>query len=359
MKKYIISILLLLGVLVPVSLFAQTNTDIDLDGPASSCVSLQSSSLRYKSRDINTNGEVSTLQDFLQSQNYLNSEPTGYFGILTFKAVKDFQSANGISPTGYVGPITRAKISAMTCSGEVTIPVIPSGPIACTMDAMQCPDGSYVGRSGQKCEFTKCPTPVSTCLPSGFNEKGFRCGCNSIYGFSATTGMLCGENNFSPLAINYFRANDKDGPVTILQNSSVTLSWSANNLYDGSCSIADSYGVTLPGASVLNAKGQINSGNISSSRTFTITCNGQNFYGKTGSVTASVTVKIESATCPGSVFDPTTGLPCGSNTFPPGCSSHNGWSTTTGISCSFPLPPGCSKYEGWSSTTGQACNGTQ
>jgi len=29
-------------------------------------------------------------------------------------------------------------------------------PYACTMDAMQCPDGSYVGRTGPKCEFI-CP----------------------------------------------------------------------------------------------------------------------------------------------------------------------------------------------------------
>ncbi len=28
----------------------------------------------------------------------------------------------------------------------------------CTMDAKQCPDGSYVGRSGPKCEFKACPT---------------------------------------------------------------------------------------------------------------------------------------------------------------------------------------------------------
>lgn len=27
----------------------------------------------------------------------------------------------------------------------------------CTMDAMLCPDGSYVGRSGPNCEFTACP----------------------------------------------------------------------------------------------------------------------------------------------------------------------------------------------------------
>ena len=38
-----------------------------------------------------------------------------------------------------------------------TAPSTPDeGPYACTMDAMQCPDGSYVGRTGPKCEFI-CP----------------------------------------------------------------------------------------------------------------------------------------------------------------------------------------------------------
>lgn len=31
-------------------------------------------------------------------------------------------------------------------------------PIACTMEAMLCPDGSYVGRTGPKCEFAQCPS---------------------------------------------------------------------------------------------------------------------------------------------------------------------------------------------------------
>ena len=40
-------------------------------------------------------------------------------------------------------------------------------PIACTMDAKQCPDGSYVGRVGPKCEFKACPTiDKSTSTPS-------------------------------------------------------------------------------------------------------------------------------------------------------------------------------------------------
>ena len=29
--------------------------------------------------------------------------------------------------------------------------------VFCTQDAKLCPDGSYVGRTGPKCEFAKCP----------------------------------------------------------------------------------------------------------------------------------------------------------------------------------------------------------
>jgi hypothetical protein len=31
------------------------------------------------------------------------------------------------------------------------------GPVACTMEAMLCPDGSAVGRTGPNCEFAACP----------------------------------------------------------------------------------------------------------------------------------------------------------------------------------------------------------
>ena len=32
-----------------------------------------------------------------------------------------------------------------------------SGQVACTQEAKLCPDGSYVGRTGPKCEFAPCP----------------------------------------------------------------------------------------------------------------------------------------------------------------------------------------------------------
>lgn len=38
--------------------------------------------------------------------------------------------------------------------------------IACTADAMQCPDGSWVGRSGPNCQFV-CPAATSTGTTSG------------------------------------------------------------------------------------------------------------------------------------------------------------------------------------------------
>jgi hypothetical protein len=120
MKKYLLSLFLALFVAVPVITFAEVS-DIDPNPIFSQCVNLVNN-LRYKDRDVNKNGEVSTLQDFLQTKNYLNNEPTGYFGILTVKAVKDFQKSNGINPTGYVGPITREKIKTLTCDGAISQP---------------------------------------------------------------------------------------------------------------------------------------------------------------------------------------------------------------------------------------------
>jgi hypothetical protein len=33
----------------------------------------------------------------------------------------------------------------------------PNEPVACTMDAKECPDGTYVGRVAPNCEFAPCP----------------------------------------------------------------------------------------------------------------------------------------------------------------------------------------------------------
>lgn len=44
---------------------------------------------------------------------------------------------------------------AACASGNGGMP-IPKEQMVCTQDAMQCPDGAWVGRSGPRCEFM-CP----------------------------------------------------------------------------------------------------------------------------------------------------------------------------------------------------------
>lgn len=39
----------------------------------------------------------------------------------------------------------------------ISLPTRPSAPVACTLDAKLCPDGSSVGRVGPNCEFAPCP----------------------------------------------------------------------------------------------------------------------------------------------------------------------------------------------------------
>lgn len=40
-------------------------------------------------------------------------------------------------------------------------------PVACTMEAKLCPDGSYVGRAGPNCEFEACPIPEGVQFEDG------------------------------------------------------------------------------------------------------------------------------------------------------------------------------------------------
>jgi hypothetical protein len=50
-------------------------------------------------------------------------------------------------------------IAAIALAGCVDNKPEPPPAAICTMDAKQCPDGSFVGRSGPNCEFV-CPAPA-------------------------------------------------------------------------------------------------------------------------------------------------------------------------------------------------------
>jgi peptidoglycan hydrolase-like protein with peptidoglycan-binding domain len=68
-----------------------------------------------------TGAAVTALQTILIADGYLKiSTPTGWFGPLTFAAVKEYQTANGIPDTGFVGALTRASLNKGTVSLNTT-----------------------------------------------------------------------------------------------------------------------------------------------------------------------------------------------------------------------------------------------
>lgn len=53
--------------------------------------------------------------------------------------------------------VKPAPVSTTTSSVPMPDKPRPVEPVACTMDAKICPDGSYVGRTAPNCEFAACP----------------------------------------------------------------------------------------------------------------------------------------------------------------------------------------------------------
>jgi hypothetical protein len=107
---------------------AATTTVSSSTGIAAQIQSLQNQLLQLQSQSSGTNAatsytftefltvgsqddEVTALQKRLAADGYYSGSITGYFGTLTAAAVKKYQTANGISAKGYVGPSTRAVLN--------------------------------------------------------------------------------------------------------------------------------------------------------------------------------------------------------------------------------------------------------
>jgi hypothetical protein len=114
--SFVFSFFLIAG-FIPYTIYAQTIST----PPTQNCVDL-SMNLRFGSDDITTEGLVTNLQNFLVTNGYFSSAylGTGHFGPITLTAVKQFQSAQGLPTTGFVGPMTRASIKQMTCGTTTT-----------------------------------------------------------------------------------------------------------------------------------------------------------------------------------------------------------------------------------------------
>lgn len=74
-------------------------------------LSLASASIDMNLKYSMRGQEVSELQDFLIDKGFLTTTPSGFFGLLTLKAVKAYQLSEGLPGTGFVGLMTRTVIN--------------------------------------------------------------------------------------------------------------------------------------------------------------------------------------------------------------------------------------------------------
>jgi len=88
---------------------------------------------------------------------------------------------------------------------QITTSPIPSNGIFCTQDAKQCPDGSYVGRTGPKCEFALCPTPKN-------ETSSWKTYANKTFGheFKYPASFVNPNTSLGELSENAWVAEDKN-----------------------------------------------------------------------------------------------------------------------------------------------------
>ncbi len=150
-KKLSSLLLLLLLTLTTLNLSYAQVSDTD-DAEEMECITL-SYSMRLSSRDSNTNNEVSKLQVFLSQANYLDSDPTGYYGNATRKAVRAFQQDNRLVVTGTIGVVTRAKIKSVSCASNnnPVTPVLNDPVVISPINGMLNVTYYKLNQTGDKC----------------------------------------------------------------------------------------------------------------------------------------------------------------------------------------------------------------
>lgn len=124
-----LSLALVLGAAAPASAVTVAELQAQINALMAQLASLQGSTVTTSttySTDLtigSTGSDVTALQQMLVAQGHLvmpAGVAYGYFGSLTKAAVMKWQAANGVSATGYFGPISRAKANSMVSTTTTT-----------------------------------------------------------------------------------------------------------------------------------------------------------------------------------------------------------------------------------------------
>ncbi len=145
--------------------------------------------------------DILELQKILQSLGFFSQgeTPTGFFGPITLKAVRDFQKSKGIEQTGFVGPLTRAALGeSYGAQPNANPPQIGAGITRALGMGMKGDDVTLLQQKLQSLGFfPKAETPTGFFGPITLKAvQDFQCSKLSICSGTPTT---TGFGNVGPL----------------------------------------------------------------------------------------------------------------------------------------------------------------
>jgi len=180
--------------------------------------------------------EVTSLQTWLNVHGYYNGPITGYYGSLTQAGVERFQSAEGISATGYVGPLTLAALNGLAASDSTTVSANTT-----EVAQLEIQLNALLAEIQALQPSTSITTTTGTAAPTG-----------TMLSLNATEGMAAnGTLNASgtgPFTYT-LTSNPLDGTITSFNNSTGAFVYTPNANYSGN----DSFSYTVGNGSATSA----------------------------------------------------------------------------------------------------------
>lgn len=239
--------------------------------------------------------EVTSLQTWLKNNGYYSGPVTGYYGSLTKAGVENFQSANGISATGYVGPLTLAALNAKASGSSSTSVSANSSTIAqleAELNSLLAQIQTLEASGGTTS--TTVTTPVGTSVALQTSEGA---GVNGTLGTSAGTGPFTYTITTNPL----------NGTITSFNPTTGAFTYTPNSNYSGSdtfsYTVSNSAGTSAPMTVSVNVGSNASTGAPTGQAFSFSTANGGAYNGTltTGSGTGPFTYSIASEPSHGTI----------------------------------------------------------
>lgn len=261
--------------------------------------------------------EVTSLQTWLENNGYYSGPVTGYYGALTQAGVKNYQSANGISATGYVGPLTLASLNAKASGSSSTTVSANSSEIA----SLQAQLNALLAEI-QAIESGTTNTVTTTSVPVGASVS---LETNMGTGVTGSLGVTTGTSPYTYSITRY----PSNGTITSFNSQTGAFTYTPNSNYSGSdtfqYTVSNSAGISSPQTVTVNvASNSTTSSSAATAQALSFsTSNGASFNGVlSGNGSTPLTYSIVSSPSYGTIsnFNSSTG----SFTYTPTNSSYTG-----------------------------------